>query len=317
MHRGTRSRPPLPRASAAAAAPAAALTEDPLVVHIDTITPVIPRSGNVEIGGTVTNVSDDTFTRINLHAFSSQSPLTDATTLAASAAIDPTEYVGDAGDRARHLRHRRRPRARGERAFADSVPVELLGIPDEPGVYWIGIHALGDGAEPRDEVADGRARTFIPLLPEGASTGEVSQEAAIILPLRSRVWYDEEGRVGGTERWARWLEEGGRLDAALDIADSAGATPYSWLVDPAILDALVRLSSRQPRLAASSPTRRSPVRNRPRPRRPARPRHPRRPLAPGAPDAEAEQSRGRPGPRRGCRGLDHPVPGLGGRRGPS
>ena len=52
--------------------PAAALTEDPLVVHIDTITPVLPRSGDVEIAGTVTNVSDDTFTRINLHAFSSR-----------------------------------------------------------------------------------------------------------------------------------------------------------------------------------------------------------------------------------------------------
>ena len=140
-----------PEASSPAAAPAAAPTGDPLVVHIDTISPVVPREGDVVIGGTVTNVSDDTFTRINLHAFSSQSPLTDATTLSASAAIDPTEYVG--------------PRVTepgtfdtvdvlepGESApFTDSVPVELLGIPDEPGVYWIGIHALGDGAEPRDD----------------------------------------------------------------------------------------------------------------------------------------------------------------------
>ena len=278
-----------PAASAAAAAQAAALTEDPLVVHIDTITPVIPSSGNVDIGGTVTNVSDDTFTRINLHAFSSQAPLTDATTLSASAAIDPTEYVG--------------PRVTepgtfdtvdvlepGESApFADSVPVELLGIPDEPGVYWIGIHALGDGAEPRDEVADGRARTFIPLLPEGASTGEVSQEAAIILPLRGRVWFDEEGRVGGTERWARWLEEGGRLDAALDIADSAGATPYSWLVDPAILWALVRLSSgNAPRNIEPDPT--VPGQEPTPTETPSETGTSPSPLAPGAPVDAAEQS---------------------------
>lgn len=225
---------------------AAAETDDPLLVHIDTITPALPREGDVVITGTVTNVSPDTFTRINLHAFSSQSPLTDPTTLAASAAIDPTEYVG--------------PRVTepgtfdtvdvlepGESAiFGDSVPVELLGIPDEPGVYWIGIHALGDSATPRDDVADGRARTFIPLLPEGAESGDLSQEASIILPLRGRVWFDEAGRVGGTERWARWLAEGGRLDATLDIADTVGATPYSWLVDPAILVAIARLSTGNP-----------------------------------------------------------------------
>lgn len=243
-------------AHAGSAAPAApAEIADPLVVHIDAISTVLPRRGDVEISGTVTNVSDDTFTRINLHAFSSQSPLVDAATLSASASIDPTQYVG--------------PRVTepgtfatvdvlepGQSAeFSDSVPVELLGIPDSPGVYWIGIHALGDGAVPRDEVADGRARTFIPLLPRGSGNGEETQEAAIILPLRSRVWFDEEGRVGGTDRWARWLEEGGRLDAALDIADTAGTTPYSWLVDPAILVALTQLSTgNPPRSIAPDPT---------------------------------------------------------------
>ena len=45
------------------------------MVHIDTISPELPRKGDVEITGTVTNVSDDTFTRINLHAFSSQDPI--------------------------------------------------------------------------------------------------------------------------------------------------------------------------------------------------------------------------------------------------
>lgn len=235
-----------PAASARPAAPEAAQTGDPLVVHIDTISPVVPREGDVEIGGTVTNVSDDTFTRINLHAFSSQSPLTDATTLSASAAIDPTEYVGPRVTEPGTFYTVDVLEPGASAPFTDSVPVELLGIPDEPGVYWIGIHALGDGAEPRDEVADGRARTFIPLLPEGASTGEDGQEAAIILPLRGRVWFDKEGRVGGTERWARWLAEGGRLDATLDIADTAGTTPYSWLVDPAVLVAVVRLSIGNP-----------------------------------------------------------------------
>ncbi len=214
-----------------------------LLVHLDTITPVLPRSGNVEITGTVTNASDETFTRINLHPFSSQAPILDATSLAASAAIDPLEFVGQRvtvpGTFATV-----EALAPGESAtFTDSVPVELLGIPDEGGVYWIGIHALGDSeSTPRDAVADGRARTFIPARP----AGDRSQEASVILPVRNRVWYDAQGRIAGTERWARRLADGGSLDGVLDMADSAGAAPYDWLVDPAVLVAVARLSAGNP-----------------------------------------------------------------------
>ncbi|NPC41749.1 DUF6049 family protein [Nocardioides sp. zg-1230] len=232
-------------ASAGLAAPAAAAPAkdgDPLLVHIDTMTPVLPRTGDVEITGTVTNVSDDTFTRINTHAFSSEAPILDAVNLAASALIDPTLSVGErvtvpgTFDTIDEL-------APGASAtFTDTVPVELLATSGEPGVYWIGIHALGDGAVPRDGVADGRARTFIPRRP----TGDVGQEASVILPIRSRVWFDEDGAVAGTDRWAKRLAEGGSLDGVLDMADSAGSAPYSWLVDPAVLLALVRLSRGNP-----------------------------------------------------------------------
>ncbi|GAA1436435.1 hypothetical protein GCM10009641_35640 [Mycobacterium cookii] len=215
---------------------------DPLVVHLDTISPELPRTGDVEITGTVTNVSDETFTRINLHAFSSQAPIPTTTALAESVTIDPAEYVGQrvtvpgTFDTVDEL-------APGETAsFADSVPVELLEIPDEEGVYWIGIHALGDSSVPRDSVADGRARTFIPREPSRGAT----QEASVILSIRGRVWYSPDGRISGTDRWARRLEEGGSLDAALDMADSAGDAPYSWLVDPAVLVALRRLALGNP-----------------------------------------------------------------------
>ncbi len=236
-------------ASARASGPEA--QEDPLLVHIDTMSPVLPRKGTVEIAGTVTNVSDDTYTRVNLHVFSSFLPLTDATTLAASAAIDPSQYVGPRVTEPGTFATVDLLEPGQSATFADSVPVELLGIPDLPGVYWIGVHAIGDGPTVRDEVADGRARTFIPRLPPGKRT----QEASVIIALRNRVWFDPEGRVGGTARWARWLEEGGRLDAALDTADAAGTTPYSWLVDPAILVALKRLASgNPPRSLAPDPT---------------------------------------------------------------
>ncbi len=215
---------------------------DPLVVHLDSISPVLPRSGDVEIAGTVTNVSDDTFTRINLHAFASQTPILDPSTLRASATTDPAQFVGmrvtlpGTFATVDEL-------APGESAtFSDTVPVELLQTSGQQGVYWIGIHALGDSSVPRDDVADGRARTFIPQRP---TAGRV-QEASVILPIRNRVWYDAEGKIGGLDRWARRLAEGGSLDGVLDMADSAGGAPYSWLVDPAVLIALRRLEIGNP-----------------------------------------------------------------------
>ncbi len=233
----------------ASAAPAE--DSDPLLVHIDTIDPVLPKTGDVEITGTVTNVSQDTYTRINLHAFSSQNPILDSGQLVVSAATDPGADVG--------------PRvttpgtfytvdelAPGQTAyFSDSIPVDLLGIPDEEGVYWIGIHALGDGAVPRDGIADGRARTFIPARPSSDNPAE----ASVILSIRSRVWYTDEGKVAGLDRWAKRLEEGGSLDGVLDMADSADGTPYSFLVDPAVLIALRRLELGNPtRSIAPDPT---------------------------------------------------------------
>lgn len=231
---------------------APAVEPDPLVVHLDTMTPELPRNGEVEISGTVTNVSDETYTRINLHAFSSATPILDAASLATSATSDPTQFVGErvtepgTFDTIDEL-------APGDSAdFTDLVPVELLDAGGEQGVYWIGIHALGDSAStPRDDVAEGRARTFVPMRPTGGET----REASVVLSIRNRLWYAEDGTLAGTERWARRLAEGGSLDAVLDMAESAGSTPYSWLVDPAVLHAIARLSGRNvPRSIAPDPT---------------------------------------------------------------
>ncbi|HEU4335937.1 MAG TPA: DUF6049 family protein, partial [Nocardioides sp.] len=236
----------------AAAAPAPAKQDDPLLVHIDTITPALPESGDVEIGGTVTNVSDETFTRINLHAFSSAQPILDSLNLANSATIDPTLSVGERVTEPGTFDTIDELAPGASATFTDSVPVELLATSGEPGVYWIGIHALGDSSVPRDLVADGRARTFIPREPSGSAE---ALRASVILPIRNRVWFDEDGSVAGTERWARRLAEGGSLDGMLDMADSAGSAPYSWLVDPAVLLALDRLAKgNPPRTLTPDPT---------------------------------------------------------------
>ncbi|KQV64199.1 hypothetical protein ASC64_15555 [Nocardioides sp. Root122] len=212
---------------------------DPLVVHIDSISPVLPRTGDVEITGTVTNVSDATYTRVNLHAFSSASPILDSTQLAVSAATEASATVGDRVTVPGTFDTIDELAPGSTETFSDSIPVELLPASGDQGVYWIGVHALGDTAEvPRDTVADGRARTFIPARPTGGQT----QEASVILSIRGRVWYAADGSLGGTERWARRLAEGGSLDGVLDMAESAGSTPYTWLVDPAVLHAIARLT---------------------------------------------------------------------------
>ncbi|RYB88608.1 hypothetical protein EUA06_20180 [Nocardioides glacieisoli] len=233
-------------ASLGAQAPAAAAPaeeQDPLVVHIDTIDPVLPRSGDVVITGTVTNVSADTYTRINLHAFSSENPILDSANLVTSAASDPTQAVGDRVTVPGTF-YTVAELAPGQTAyFSDTVPVELLEMdPRVEGVYWIGIHAFGDGAVPRDGFADGRARTFIPARP----SADGSAETSVILSLRSPVWFTDDGKVAGLDRWEKRLGEGGSLDGVLDMADSADATPYSWLVDPAVLVALTRLERGNP-----------------------------------------------------------------------
>ncbi len=217
--------------------------EDPLVVHIDTIDPVLPRSGDVVITGTVTNVSADTYTRINLHAFSSEQPILDSLSLINSAASDPTQAVGDRVTVPGTF-YTVAELAPGQTAyFSDTVPVDLLEMdPSVEGVYWIGIHAFGDGAVPRDGFADGRARTFIPARP----SSDGSAETSVILSLRSPVWFTDDGKVAGLDRWEKRLGEGGSLDGVLDMADSADGTPYSWLVDPAVLVALTRLERGNP-----------------------------------------------------------------------
>lgn len=237
---------------APSSAAAAAAEPDPLVVHLDTLSPELPRNGDVEISGTVTNVSDETYTRINLHAFSSATPILDAASLATSATSDPTQFVGERVTEPGTFDTIDELAPGDSAAFTDRVPVELLDAGGEQGVYWIGIHALGDSAStPRDDVAEGRARTFVPMRPTGGET----REASVVLSIRNRLWYAEDGRLAGTERWARRLAEGGSLDAVLDMAESAGSTPYSWLVDPAVLHAIARLmSGNVPRSIAPDPT---------------------------------------------------------------
>ena len=274
------------------------------------------RRGDVEIAGTVTNVSDETFTRVNLHAFSSEHARSSTRSrLSQSATIDPTLFVGDRVTVPGTFDTIDELAPGAVRHFSDSVPVELLATSGEPGVYWIGIHAIGDSSVPRDLVADGRARTFIPRVRVRRRPG--TRRPSVILPIRSRVWFDEDGAVAGTDRWARRLAEGGSLDGVLDMADSAGSAPYSWLVDPAVLHALCAAGAGQPAAHPHSRPRRCPGRS-PHPSSPRRratespTRRPRRSPRPSPSRAE-EPTRGGGAARRLRRGVAGAVQAARGR----
>ena len=165
----------------------------------------------------------------------------DAASLAASAAIDPSQAVGDrivepgAFDTVELLQP-------GETAgFSITVPRDLLGI-TEPGAYWFGVHAIGDSSVPRDTFADGRARTFLPYVARTRETVETS----IVVPVREQVRHTAAGRVAGMRRWSASLADGGRLESLLDVGEAADGAPLTWLVDPAVLATVSRLSAGNP-----------------------------------------------------------------------
>jgi hypothetical protein len=220
--------------------------QTPLKVRLLSMAPAtVPQRGRIVLRGTVTNDSDETWQDINVLPIVSNTPITTRADLAAQAATeesaeiaprltDPSVFVS-IGDL-----------APGQSSpFRIALPRKELSISGAPGVYWIGAHALGTNTEGRDSFADGRVRTFIPLVPRGRQHSDV----ALVLPLRQEVTRTLDGRVADAEEWADRLSDDGRLGRVLDLAESAGPQPFTWLIDPAVLDAAADLAQGNPPLS--------------------------------------------------------------------
>jgi hypothetical protein len=203
---------------------------------------VIPARGDVTMRGTITNTTKETLTGINVHPVTSYSPMTTAREIEVSVESDPESYIG--------------PRIT-EIGLFDSVadlapgasvrwqvrvPVGDLQISGQEGVYWIGVQVLAadtDGAR----AIRGRARSFIPLV-------RGRQEAvptSLILPVRRAVERAADGRLTRADEWASELAPGGRLSNLTSFVRSSGATPVTWLIDPAVVDAVDQLARGNPR----------------------------------------------------------------------
>jgi len=231
-----------------AAARAAQDPEPPLTIHLDSVSPAaIPKSGPITITGTVTNSSDETWSSISLYPLTSYTPMTTHSQLVEAAASDSDAVIGD-------------------RIVADGKPLGKLApnetrsftltlrhrdlvshISGAPGVYWLGVHALGSGSKSgSDTVADGRARTFIPLVPARKAKSPVP--VSLVLPLRQAVHRDVDGAVSDPKAWEDDLSSSGGLGKLLNFAQAGAGQPLTWLADPAVLQTLDDLSQGNPGL---------------------------------------------------------------------
>lgn len=218
-------------------------SDTPLSVSIDQLTPsTIPERGVVRVSGTVTNTDRVPWRMINVYAFVSDEPMTNAAQLDAAAASDAESFVGNRIVDQGHYDTIDELAPGDSEPFTFSVPRRLLAA-DSPGVYWFGVHALGEGPDGREELADGRARTFLPLVPPRRD-GQLP--TAVVVPLRHPFSYEEDGSLGDLARWTQTLSPGGRLRSLVDFGAGAGDRTVNWVIDPALVDAVRRLAAGNP-----------------------------------------------------------------------
>lgn len=229
----------------------------PLAITIDALQPgVLPRTGPLVIRGEVTNTDLETWTGVRLYPVFNAGPdcaqyacppaMTTAAALADAASSDPTSLVGTRDTNVRFEVDRLEP---GQSAtYTLTIPQSELrarfGDP-ETGVYWLGVHALGTSpTSGNNGNAVGRARTFLPYV---RSPRAASVRTAVVLPLRARIAHEEDGRLDQSSTWEQALRFDGELGGPLSFgAAAAGIAPVTWLLDPAVPDAVRQLALGNP-----------------------------------------------------------------------
>lgn len=233
----------------------------PLAITIDQLTPGgLPRSGPLVVSGTITNVSLETWQDVSLYPMFNAGPDCDlcASVMTTSAELEVAadlDAEAPVGVRVTEVQAKVTSLAPGQVvSYSLRIPQAALRIrfpAPTPGVYWFGVHALGASeSTPRDTVADGRARTFLPFLPTGAAP----VQTAVVMPLRAPVTHASDGSLSRLAAWQQALTLEGTLGGPLAFGAASGTNPVTWLVDPAVLDAVRHLARRNlPREVAPTP----------------------------------------------------------------
>jgi hypothetical protein len=126
--------------------------------------------------------------------------------------------------------------------FRVRLPRRTLPV-SSPGVYWFGVHVLGDNGQGGPREAVGRDRTFLAWLP--ATVDAAPEDVALVVPIRAGVARGPDGTVIDPEDWGQSLRSGALHDATQAGAD-AGARPLTWLLDPAVPDVVRQLARGNP-----------------------------------------------------------------------
>lgn len=222
----------VPATVAPAEAAEAVAPVEPLPVTLTSMTPSsVPATGPIVLTGTVRNASEVAWQDVNVYPVMSSQPIGDQEALAEAAASDPLSTAS--GER---LAREGQFVSLGDLAPGSSRTFtlrirrkDIAGV-RLPGVYWIGAHALGSSPDGRDALADGRARTFIPLVAKRATSA-----VSLVVPLRAHFSRDVETRIVKPERAARTFTSDGRLGRLL--AMFGPQSQVTWVVDPAVVDA--------------------------------------------------------------------------------
>ncbi|CAA9321442.1 MAG: hypothetical protein AVDCRST_MAG34-1463 [uncultured Nocardioidaceae bacterium] len=217
---------------------------EPLKLVIEELTPsVVPTRGRVTVSGFIRNRSADRWTDLSVYLFTSADPMTSRDEVAAGVASDPRTQVGDRIVAPGTFVEVPDLDPGASTDFRLSVPRDQLGISGEPGVYWLGVHVLGTSSEGRLEGADGRARTFLPLVP----SRNQGTRLALGLQLRDHVVRGGDGALAFPENWAERLTRSGRLRRLVELGSST-TVPFTWLIDPAVLEAVRSMARGNPPL---------------------------------------------------------------------
>ena len=206
------------------------------------------------MSGSVTNVSEETWIDVNVLPIVGETPMTTRDELDTAVRTPEETAVGNRVDRPGSFVAVGDLEPGQSVDFTVRVPRAELPPAEAPGVYWTGVHALGTNADGRDTVADGRARTFVPVL-DRETLDETSVPLTLVVPLREQTARGADGSLSDAVGWVELVSETGRLGRLSRFAAEAGSRPLTWLLDPAVLDALDDLGQGNPSLSLGPPER--------------------------------------------------------------
>ncbi|NDK23689.1 hypothetical protein FSY75_04180 [Streptomyces sp. TR1341] len=238
-----------------AAAPAAAVSGDPVSVALDSMSPNAPTDGDtLTVSGTVTNNGKQAVT--GAHVGLRVGPILNTRSGINDVAQHPDELQGvsgsEVGDKYAQKFAKLAPGVAEH--FSISVPVDKLDL-GANGVYEFGVALSGQtSAQPWQQVL-GVQRTFLPWQPSDADT---KTRTTVLWPLLSTVHMTAKTGAGELQTpvflnddLAKELAPGGRLDQMVSLGKDLDVT---WVIDPDLLASVDAMASGNYRLQGAGDT---------------------------------------------------------------